>query len=259
VVAIFSGAMARLMIHQARFFDDQSMSREARTVARGGLNLLISDLRMIERPRGIVSASATALTARVPYAFGLFCGNAGAVSIVSLAPVDSLMFADAGFSGFAWRDTLGTYTYIETGTSVASTPATTCGTAGITTLSGGKRVALSPALPAAAKVGTLVLLHRRMTYEFRESDVLPGRRALWRTPEATGDSEELIAPFDSTAGFRYFASSDTLADATPPALPSTITGVELVLDAESHRASRTRTDPRRAHRTTAVFFMNRPQ
>ena len=55
-----------------------------------------------------------------------------------------------------------------------------CTAANITTMTGGRVIAVTPVLPAAAAVGDVVFLYQRLRYEFADSGVLPGRRALWR-------------------------------------------------------------------------------
>src|SRR2546430_11632138 len=51
---------------------------------------------------------------------GVVCANTAAQTTVSLWPVDSTVYATAGFSGYGWRDSLGNITYVEAGTSVAN-------------------------------------------------------------------------------------------------------------------------------------------
>ncbi len=259
VLAIVGGSLARLMVHQSRFFDNQRMGRDARSVSRGALNVLVSDLRMVERPTGLIAISETELTARVPYAFGVFCGNSGGGARISLAPVDSLMFEEPGFSGYAWRETTGGYTYVAATSTAANSSATTCANAGITTLDAGNTVVVAPVMPAEAPIGTLVFLYREMSYEFRESAQLPGRIALWRTALDADEGEELIAPFDSTAGFQYFTVSDSIPDDEVPASLASVLGVRLLLHGESDRAARTANAVKRAERVTDIFFMNRPE
>ena len=87
-------------------------------------------------------------------------------------------------------------------------------------------VAIKPPLPAAipalTAVGTAVLLFQRLTYEFKASGALAGRTGLWRTVVATGQTDELVAPFDATATFRFFRTgSDTAQAAVPSPLNTT--------------------------------------
>src|SRR3989442_11166985 len=71
---------------------------------------------MVEGAGGVVSATSGHVTVRVPYAIGVACAN-GSQTTLSLWPVDSTAYATAGFSGYAWRGSLGKYTYVEAGAS----------------------------------------------------------------------------------------------------------------------------------------------
>ena len=99
-------AMVRLIMSQTRFMDTQEAWRTARGVSRSSLNRLLSDIRLLEAEGGLEAAAAGGqdFTVRVPYAFGVVCASTGSMTTVSLMPVDSTMFAAAGYSGFALRD-----------------------------------------------------------------------------------------------------------------------------------------------------------
>jgi prepilin-type N-terminal cleavage/methylation domain-containing protein len=258
IVAALGTAFARMMIVESRFFDGQAQAREARTVSRGALSLMVSDLRMVESSAGLLAAAPKSISARIPYVFGVFCGTTGASSTLSMAPTDSLTLAQSGFSGYAWRSPAGAYTYVEAGVPTASAVATPCTAASITTLTGGKTVSVSPALPAGTAVGSLVFLFRRVRYDFKASAVLPGRTALWRTTLTNNVAEEIVAPFDTSAGFRFYVGAATAPVTPAPALLSSISGLELRLNGQSERAARGATHVRTAQYSTAVFFMNRP-
>jgi hypothetical protein len=196
------------------------------------------------------------VTLRVPFAVGLVCGPVAGGTTITLLPADSAMLAEPGFSGYAWRSTAGTYTYVEAGVAVNNSAVAPCTAAGITPVAGGRVVAVAPALPGGAAAGTAVLLYRRITYDFANSNELPGRLALWRRVEASGAAEELVAPFDATARFRFFALDNADAQDAPPPLAD-LRGLELVLIGESEGSPRITAAPRRAAVTTAVFFRNR--
>lgn len=260
VTGIIGVAVTRLFLSQARFYDQQAQLRRARFVSRTAINAALSDLRMVEPTGGVVSAAPTAVTLRVPYAIGTVCANTAGQTTLSVWPVDSTTYAAAGFSGYAWRDELGNYSYVEAGAAIVPDDPASCTAANVTVLPQGRVVAVRPALPAAlppvTAVGTPVLLLQQMRYEFKSSVALPGRVALWRTILRTGQGDELVAPFDTTAKFRFFvAGSDTAQDAAPAALGD-LRGLELDLDAESERAPEGTAAPKRARAVTAVFFNN---
>jgi hypothetical protein len=205
----------------------------------------------------VVAAAPTDITVRVPYALGVICHATGGQTVVSLLPPDSLLYANAGFSGYAWRSTLGNYSYQEGGTTLGTSTASACVPDSVSTLSGGKVITLTPGAPFGTPAGTPVFLFQRIRYRFTASSAMPGRIGLWRTVVATSTSEELAAPFDSTAAFRFFRlDSDTSQSAAPSPL-STTRGIELRLAGASRGTPYGAAGPKVVSLTTAVFFQNR--
>ena len=139
---------------------------------------------------------------------------------------------------------------------VTKTPDTgaACAAESITTLSGGETVALEPQITAPP--GTPMFLFQRERYQFTASAVLSGRIGLWLTP-GSGTPEELAAPFDSTAHFRFFVLDADTAQNAPPAPLSDLRGLELVLTGASALVPNGDTTPKTFELTTAVFFENR--
>ena len=85
--------------------------------------------------------------------------------------------------------------------------------------------------------------------------MIPGRIGLWRTGLKTHVAEELAAPFDSTAQFRfYLANADTSVATT---LPTNVVGVDLLLNGASELPRWGATKPEVSSFRTAVFFGNR--
>ncbi len=257
IAGIVGTAMLRLILGQSQFYQVQDAVMEARTASRASLNVILSDLRMVEVDGGVVAASPTQVTVRVPYAFGIICASSGATTVVSLLPTDSLMYASPGFSGFAWRaSATGAYNYVEGGITIGTPNAAICAGASVTTLTGGQEISLSPGA-GAADVGELVFLFRRVQYSFAASAAVAGRIGLWRTFVTGGSTEELVAPFQSTAGFRFYVLNANTAQAAVPALLSNIRGLELMLNAASTASVRGQSGPQTFDLTTAVFFKNR--
>lgn len=260
ILGIIGAALSRLFLSQSRFFDQEAQLRRARFVARTAINAALSDLRMVEATGGVVSATATQITVRVPYAIGIVCANTLAQTTLSLWPVDSTVYVAAGFSGYAWRDSVGTITYVEAGTTVVAGNAPVCAAASVTVFPQGRVVSVQPplpaSLPAVTAVGTPVFLLQRMTYEFKPSVALPGRTALWRTIVATGQTDELVAPFDPAAKFRFFVLGSDTAQGAPPNPLTNLRGLELDLTSQSDRAPQAALAPKQARAVTAVFFNN---
>jgi hypothetical protein len=258
IFGIIGLALTRVMVMQARYFDHQKQGNLARNVSRGPLNRLVSDIRMVEAEGGISSATATAITARVPYALGVVCNSDATGTNISLLPVDSAMYAEPGYSGYAWRNGMAKYRYIMSG-SISAGSLTDCNTAGITTLTSSlaKVIKISPKLNDSATVGTPVFLLRNIKYEFKASTLVPGGTGLYRTVVDAGTSEELSAPFASDAAFKFFVGSALTAQASPPADLSTLRGFELNMTGLSEKKPRQSIAQAPAPFVTAVFFKNR--
>jgi prepilin-type N-terminal cleavage/methylation domain-containing protein len=254
VLAIIGGGMVRMLNSQAQFYEHQGAGRNARSISRSAVNVLLSEMRMVEVPNGVVAADPATVTLRVPYAIGVYCGSPGGISTLALLPTDSAMLAEPGFTGYAWRSRLGPYNYVEGGATLQLPVPGTCVAAGITPMA--VRIGLTPILPVGADVGTVVMLTRRITYAFAPSAAVPGRTALWRRMDGTGVREELAAPFDAAARFRFYRLNDNTAQDVVPPLTD-IRGFELVLDGASETSPRISGAPRRAPLTTSVFFRNR--
>ena len=262
ILGVIGVALSTLILSQSRFYDNQAQRRRARFVSRAAVNAALSDLRMVEATGAIVSATPTQVVVRVPYAMGIACGHAGAVETVALFPADSTLYANAGFSGFAWRDSLGNYTYVEGGVSVGVGAAATCTGANVTLLPGSRVVTVSPVgfpgtYPVVTEIGSPILLFQRLTYEFKASSMMPGRTALWRTVVSTGQTDELVAPFDTSAKFRFFVINSDTAQNAVPAPVTNIRGFELNFNAQSDRVAEGSGAVNASQVVTAVFFNNR--
>jgi len=271
VAAIIGSALVRMTLSQARFMDQQEAWREARSVSRGGINRLLSDLRAVEASGGLRAAAAGGqdFTIRVPYAFGILCGINASIYTVSLLPVDATMYAESGYTGFAVRGSNGTYTYHDSNMlPVAGTPGYCLNGLydSITTLPAfngspaGTRVNIvrtaGAILPPPAR-GSIIYLYRDIRYEFKASVAIPGRIGLWRTKVTGGETEELAAPFDATARVNFYNLNATPAQAAVPTLAD-VRGLELVLNGMSERTPGGSAAPKTANMTTSVFFENRP-
>jgi hypothetical protein len=208
IASVVGAAVVRLLLGETRFGQQEEAWRSAPAVS-ASVNLLLSDLRIVEARGGLDPATASArdFTLRVPFAFGLVCGSDGLLTTVSLLPIDSSMFAAPGLSGFAWRNpTTGEYTYVSTTPTIASPGTTaTCTGAGIDTVpaSGsspaGRVVDLTASVRPAPTAGSVLFLYRRIRYEFRPSAAVPGRDGLWRTVQGQPDQERTV-PFDTATG-----------------------------------------------------------
>ena len=261
ILAVVGMGLTQTLRSQARYFDHQKTGSLARAVSRGPINRVVSDLRMVEARGGVVSASATSITLRVPYAMGVVCGTGpnGNSTHISLLPVDSAMFAAPGYSGYAWRGGDGVYRYKEDNQTKDVGTLSVCTSAQIATLTtnGAKVIKISPLLPDTASYGTPVFLYRKIRYYFAASNMVPGATALWRKRIDDSQDEELSAPYDPAAKFRFFVGSSITAQDAPPADLASIRGIELNMTGMSERAPSGGVAKQKAPFITAVFFKNR--
>jgi prepilin-type N-terminal cleavage/methylation domain-containing protein len=263
LTAVLGAAMMGAFVSQSRFFDHQDKLGAARAVSRGALNIMMSEMRMVEKGGGIVpTPTNTELELRVPYVFGMVCSTAASTLTVTTLPADLSGIGSMDFSGWAFRGSSGAYTYMEA--PIIATALTNavggpvCNTAGIVPGTGivpGGTVVTVPLSGATPAVGTPVFLYRRITYEFAPSAAVSGI-ALWRHVDGELNAEELVAPFDNTARFRFFESDAASAQDAVPTTLSDVTGIEIVLDAVSERPNGDGTF-QTVPLTTAVHFRNR--
>jgi hypothetical protein len=244
------------------------------------MNIMLTDLRMVQDSGGLTAATRNAVTVRVPVAFGLLCANAAGAATMTLLPVDSAMTSLGQYSGWAYRDsTTGRYVYND---AVAPTPfnslvngnVATCtnntvvaGIAGpgisALTVNGrtGRVVTVTdPVVAAAPNAGWPVFLYQQITYQFDSSTAYPHRVGLFRKVRANNVSgfitDEIIAPFDTSAKFRFYVQNADVAVSAPPADLKTVRGLELNLAGSSPRAQQGKKEAVDGL-VTGVFFKNR--
>lgn len=255
ISALVGTAIVKLFVSQAQFFDRQAQARESRSVSRGALNVLMSDLRMVETSNGVVNADPATLVVRVPYAFGVVCASSLVSTTISRLPLDESFYPAGVFAGYAWLAPTGAYTYVGATALPALGAAATCAGESITTLPGGAVLLLTPGT-AGAVPGSLAFMYQEVAYRFAASAQVPGRMALWRSV-AGGANEELIAPFGDGARFRFFVNNLPDAQDAAPGAGSELRGVELVLPGASERRAVGMQAYAVSDLTTAVFFKNR--
>lgn len=264
LTAVIGAAVTTLFVSQNRFFEAQEKLGSAREISRSAINTVMSELRMIEQDSGVVSASDSVITLRVPIAMGIICSASSGSVTALVMPFSMDMYNDAitSYRGYMYRPlsaaTSGRYTYVA-----ASSPpqlnvgAANCNTANIsTTAVPGSRVVTATPGSTVAEPRWPIMFYTQITYRFAASSSVPGTVALYREPYG-GVNEELVAPFASTAGFRYFwGAANATSEANPPADLSQLIGVELILDGLSERPDADGTHAVVPLRTS-VFFKNR--
>ena len=261
LTAIVGAAVTNVFINQSRFYDAQEKVSSARSVSRAATNMLLTELRAVETTGGVLAADEDSLMVRAPVGLGVVCGTIFGRTHVSLLPVDSAVYAQAvasRFDGYAWRTNAQNYTYVPTTSQPTNGAAAVCNFNGITMFTGagqrGRIVSLQQ-IGLVPPVTSAVLLYQNVTYKFAPSVLVPGERGLWRRSGSNGVYEELAAPFDETARFRFYPVDAVVAQDAPPAVLADLRGVELVLAGRSERP-----DAQGEHSitplTTAIFFRN---
>jgi len=230
VAGILGTALARLLVSDSRFAARQQAMLSSRSTARTAMNWLAIDLRTIS-DGGLRGASRDTVAVRVPYAFGTACNKAGGLMLMALVPTDSLIYGLAVPSGLAWRPSTGTYAFISPVSVSVSTDSATCAADSIRVVPDGRLVGVAgvpSGVPLQPVPGSIAYLYQTVSYKFAPSADLPGRIGLWRKAGLAA-YEELVAPFDTTAGFGFLVGSSFEALDDPPADLSTVSGLELRL------------------------------
>ncbi len=269
MTAIVGSSLISMMLAMSRFTERTEGLRGARRAGRAAVNALVSNLRMVDPAWGVEAASASSVTLRIPYAIGLVCSSTASLQTAMLLPVDSVVLARPGLSGYAARGTDGSMTVVTATLTVSwpgSTPAA-CTSAGIQSIAAPSNapnaktrpLTLGTAGMTVLPTGTPILLFRRVRFYFGASAQagLSGRTALWRDDLDDGlAANELAGPFDASAAFRFYNLAATTAQTTVPTLTD-IRGLEFFLPGESDRTARRQASPEQADMTTSVFFANR--
>jgi prepilin-type N-terminal cleavage/methylation domain-containing protein len=275
LLALVSTSLTQIIRSQVRFADAQGTANQARYISRASLNLLLSDVRMVDADSGIVVATPDSFTVTAPYAEGIVCGTStsgSGATVIALLPYDSVAYAEGGYSGYAYIDTTTTgtafrqvYQYkfsgvspvtLDSGSVASSAPCNTSKDAVRIFRAGA--VAVQPVAPTQAQYQAAMLV-RRITYAFRASTSVPGARGLFRTVvNGTHGSEEVAAPFDTSARFMYYLNTGTKSASASGVTLNTVRGIELQLNAKSDHIVAGASRPESAPMTTAIFFKNRP-
>jgi prepilin-type N-terminal cleavage/methylation domain-containing protein len=268
ILGVVAAAMTRLMVSQANFTSAQSALRGARSVSRDAYNILMTDLRMVQDSGGLTYAKRDSVRVRIPMAFGLVCQVTAGYTTVSLVPTDSALMALGTYGGTAYRDTLsGVFRWYPavagdaivtepTPTICTDTTGTNAGVLSMTYKGRSSRIVRVKAM-AGAVVGQPMFVYQEIMYAFDNSAAYPGRgMGLFRTVTG-GARDEIIAPFDTSARFRFYIYNQDTSQTTVPAQISTIRGLDLVLNGRSIRPASGDNVQKLTKMTTAVFFKDR--
>jgi hypothetical protein len=230
---------------------------------------------MVQDQGGVAAAEADGKRVRlkVPYRFGIACATVGSATIASMLPIDSSI--SATYAGWAWRALDGTYTELAAGDPLgADSMRDVTGLAGesacanariyktvVTTSAGGTRTGrvLELRPPSAVPAVAPVFVWQYVAYQFKASTAFPGRIGLYRI-QADGTAgtveTEIMAPFDTSARFRFFVPNQDTSQVAVPASLATIRGLDLVLNGAADLKTSSDGTPTVNKLTTAVFFKN---
>jgi len=279
ILSVIGVALSKMVIGQTRTFQIDNGARRARMTGRSAMNILTTDLRMVQDWGAIDSIDTVNnrwIDLKVPVAFGIVCEvNAGTV-VLSIVAVDSFQTASSKYAGYAVRNpSSGLYAYSNATSSdtIKATNATRChGGVGAPSIAAdtfpfsgrrGNVYVASPAPPAGAVVGAPAFVYQSVRYQFDTSTVYSKRYGLFRKIRGRGNtdtlSEELIAPFEGSARFRYYTNPwkyrDTVTKTAPTDL-NTIRGLQIYLPAQASDTVPGAKTPRKATTTMSVFFKN---
>jgi type II secretory pathway pseudopilin PulG len=263
IAGIVGVALSKLIINQSRSLRSQDNYRQARSGARSALSIPTDELRMVTSSGDsstLLQANRDSFSVRVPFAYGMVCGQAAGKTHIALFPADSATYAGATATGYVWRDTTGVLRLVRPITSVGAGNAALCSGASppVSVLSAtgwsATVIAVAPN-DIRTPVGAIVYLYRQIRYVFATSGQLTGRRALWRVLlPATRD--ELVAPFDTSAHFEYLVG-DALTPTMTPAVLDSVEGVRFVMVSASQQNAPGRSTPVTFNLTTDILFRNR--
>jgi prepilin-type N-terminal cleavage/methylation domain-containing protein len=262
IAGVIGVALTRLVVSQARFVAKQDGYMKARSVARAGLAVLADELRQVGNG-GVVQASVDSVTLRVPFAYGVACGQSGGTTFVALMPPDSARLASSVTAGYAWRDTAFVWRVVEPAT---STPVglTACSTASpaIAVLSSPSAatygVAVAPNV-VATTAGSPVYLFQQIKYVIDPSTVVPWLFSLYREVVGSGVREEIVTPFDSVTRFEFLVGSLRVPQSAVPGSLDSIVGLRVFLGGSAETTPSGMNLPPRFMVQTDIVFRNNVQ
>jgi prepilin-type N-terminal cleavage/methylation domain-containing protein len=253
LTAVVATALTRILLSDSRFVSQQDAMITARQTARAAQNVLAVELRMVA-DSGLLAAAPDSVRVRIPYAFGIACGVDGSDRLAVLMPTDSLMYVTAVPDGLMRRLQNGNYQLSNVTSVSTSTNLAPCTAENINLVPGGTLIAIQPS--GVAQEGEIFFLYQTISYRFSASTELPGRIGLWRRVNA-GAYEELVAPFDSTARFRFLIGANHQPADVAPANLATVAGLELKLVTQSYVIPQGKSTYETFDLPIQIAFMNR--
>lgn len=210
VGGIVAGALVSILLGQTRFYERNESTVNAQQNLRAAVDLISAELRLAS-PADIIEAQLDSVSVRFATARAVVCAVDPVALTTTLFVFHNVTNANlpAGFRGTAYSGPYAaTFAYADnaTGTIVSSGagPRGVCVATGAPgTGADADYIELSTfPFQAAAEVGGVVQLYRRLTYRFANS-VFGSGVAIWR------GSQELVGPFDASSEFNYWLRDGT--------------------------------------------------
>jgi hypothetical protein len=222
---------------QSQFYSSQISYAGAHDNARVATERVASELRSV-MDSGIVVAGRRTLTVRSPIALVGVCNRQGSNIHVHIDG-GAQALDSAEVAGVAWLDqATGVWSYRNTTWNYISNPgggsASRCAANGADTLGATgdfRRLRRFNLLYGSfPNAGDVLLLFRQTTFKIQDSQLDPGRLALFRQTYG-GTFIEFASGMDTTAQFRYRTGGSTYADTISGVALGTIDAVRIVADA----------------------------
>lgn len=217
VAAVLGAGVMGLVLGQQRFYRHSDDTIVAQQNLRAALDLVASEIRMAS-PTDILVATADSIAVRTDVIRAVVCGGAGPDQ-VDVFVYDSVGNANLSpsFRGTAYSGAYDSAFVYSNGWTPAVTtsggaPQTTCESKGAPPGQPAhlyRRLAgWSSEFGVVPSAGSIVRQYGRLSYRFSPSNFSTGL-GIWR------NGQELVAPFEAGARFRYVLADNSVKDYVP--------------------------------------------
>jgi hypothetical protein len=228
---------------QNRFYSSQTLYAGAHDNARSATERIASEIRSLMED-GFVVAGRRTLALRSPIVVGMVCDRQGNEVYVHFKGGVPALDTDEA-AGVAVRDvTTGEWTYRNSTWATvdggASNAAQRCAARGADTTGATAEFRMVTQLEslygAPPNSGAALMLFRQSTFKIQDSQLDPGRLALFRQIYG-GSLVEFASGMDTSAQFQYRTGGTTYADTVIAASLDDIDAVRIVADARKRQRS----------------------
>lgn len=213
LAGIVAAAVVAVLLDQHDFYARSSDRAHARQGVRAAVELISSELRLASSA-DLLAAEPDSVSLRLDVLRAVVCGAADTPDRVSVFVFDTVTNPNvpAGFRGWAYADPAGPWRHVDGAPLTVSVGAgrTRCVERGAPERSPGWRYRavggwhLGGSFATVPARGAVLTRYGRLTYSVETSGSYSDGRAIHR------NSQELVAPFDDGARFRYVLSDGTV-------------------------------------------------